>query len=524
MPLSNVMEPSSQTADRSAAVGQGPSSAERVEVAIIGAGMSGICMARQLLAAGIESVLILEKSPAAGGTWHDNTYPGACCDVASHLYSYSFRLNPDWSRIYSPQTEINAYFADCIEDFGLRSHIRYSTPVDSAHYDEQSQHWLLQNASGLSIRARFLVSGVGQLSQPAIPDFPGLDRFAGPAFHSARWDHSVDLAGKRVAVIGNAASAIQFIPHLAAQASEVLVFQRSANYVLPRGNRCYSALERRLFKRSPTLMRLYRYTHFWINESIFPLFVAGNLFRRFSTWVARRKIVSQVADPQLAQRLLPDYPLGCKRILISDDYYQTLVQEHVHLITRPVQRFDARGITVAAGSGEVEDIGEEHHDVDLVVFGTGFQTQNFLYPIEVVGRQALSLHQVWQQGAEAYRGVCVAGFPNLFILYGPNTNLGHNSIIFMVEQQVNYIVRALRYLRKSNAGVIEVREERAADYNQRLQKALRRTVWYGSCNSWYRNEAGRIVNNWPHSTPGYWLHMRGFRPQDFSLQPRRESV
>jgi len=475
------------------------------QVVILGAGASGICMGIRLLQAGIDDFLILEQSAGPGGTWHDNAYPGACCDIASHLYSFSFEPRADWSRVYAPQPEICRYLQHCVDKYGLGAHIQYNRRAQRAAFDEAAGRWIVGLADGGELACRCLVSAVGQLNQPRIPAFAGAETFAGASFHAARWDHSLSLEGKRVAVVGNAASAIQFIPRVAAEASRVYVYQRSANYIVPREDRAYTDAERERFRRSPirlTLSRLY----WFLRQELF-LFGAmfdGSLRQQLVRRAARLHLEAQVSDPALRRALTPDYPLGCKRILVSDDYYPSLNRDNVELVTSAILGMNTEGLLTEDGVSR---------PVDVVIYGTGFHATDFLSTLDLRGRGQQSLADVWADGAWAHRGVAVPGFPNLFMLYGPNTNLGHNSIIYMIESQAAYILQCIDKLLVHSLRTLEPNAEIAAQQDAALQDALARTVWGGQCGSWYKTASGRITNNWPHSALRYRWNMR--RP-DFS--------
>jgi cation diffusion facilitator CzcD-associated flavoprotein CzcO len=461
--------------------------------------MSGICMAIKLREAGITDLVILEKSEGPGGTWHDNTYPGACCDVASHLYSFSFEPNPDWSRAFSPQPEIQRYFQHCVDKYGLAPCIRYGTEIAGAEYREDSADWLLTSTTGDTLVCKFLVSGLGQLNRPYTPDFEGVSAFQGASFHSARWDHSVDLQGKRVAVIGNAASAIQFIPPVAEQASHVTVYQRSANYIVPRNDKSFSPREKRLFRDFPILLKLSRLRWYLRQELImFGAMLSGSLRQRLLTWVSLKYLEKEIPDPQMRAQLTPDYPLGCKRILVSDDYYQALARGGIDLVTSPIRGIGADGVKTEDG---VE------RPVDVIIFGTGFRATEFLAPLRVTGRDGGTLADAWQSGAWALHGVAVPNFPNLFMLYGPNTNLGHNSIIYMVEAQVRYVVKCIDKALAHDIRALEANSAATERFNRKLQADLAKTVWGADCGSWYKNEQGKIINNWPHSSLRFHLEM-----------------
>jgi cation diffusion facilitator CzcD-associated flavoprotein CzcO len=478
---------------------------------IIGAGMSGLCMGIKLRERGIDDFLILEKSPDIGGTWHDNNYPGACCDVPSVLYSYSFAPNPDWSRVFSPHNEIKAYFKRCADRFGLWPHLRLATTVERADWLEEHGHWRLTLAGGEQLTTRTLISALGQLNLPNIPDFAGRERFAGHSFHSARWDHGCDLSGKRVAVIGNAASALQFIPHVARQAAKLSIYQRSPNYIIKRNDRAYAPWEKTLFRRLPFLQKLLRGFVYLRGEWVFyPVLRnnAGWLLRQWEKW-CRDYRDEAIADPELRARLTPDYRLGCKRVLISDDYYDAFRQDGVELVTSPIAGINENGV-------ETED-GVER-PVDVIIYGTGFNTSAMHSAVDFRGENGVSLQESWRDGAEAYRGVCTNGFPNFFMLYGPNSNLGSNSIIFMVERQVDYVVDCIDKLLSHELRAMDVNRQVLRDYNEKLQKELAGTVWVANCESWYKNAAGKVVNNWPRSTLAYWWLMRSPDFTDFDMR------
>jgi len=480
-----------------------------LDAVIIGAGMSGICMGIKLQERDLSDFLIVEKSPDVGGTWYDNSYPGACCDVASVLYSYSFEPNPNWSRKFSPHDEIQAYFAHCVDKYGLGSRMRLGTAIVSAHYNETEGIWAVKLDTGEELVSKCLVSGLGQLNSPNIPEFVGADTFTGEAFHSARWRHDIDLGGKRVAVIGSAASALQFIPKVAEEAAQLTVYQRSANYVVPRNDREYSAAEKRRFKQHPITQKFHRLFVYLRGEALlYPLMRAKSWLRSFSEKGARNYLEESISDPELRRKLTPDYPVGCKRILISDDFFQAFTRPNVELVTSPITSISSHGVLT-------ED--KIDRDVDVIIYGTGFKSTDFLSSIEVYGNGGTSLKETWAQGAEAYRGVSVSGFPNFYMLYGPNTNLGSNSIIFMVERQANYIARCIDKILKHRLVSLDVNKAVMRAYNDRMQGELAKTVWVASCHSWYKNDAGKVVNNWPRSTLAYWWHMRSPDFTDFDM-------
>jgi cation diffusion facilitator CzcD-associated flavoprotein CzcO len=465
-------------------------------IAIIGAGHSGICLAMKLRQAGIEDFVILEKAATLGGTWRDNTYPGASCDAPSFLYSFSFAQKTDWSRRFAWQPELLAYTAECAIRSGLMPHMRFQSEVTAARFDDARALWRLDLADGSTVEAQFVVSGVGQLHHPSVPELPGRHDFAGRQFHSARWDHGVDLIGRRVAVIGSAASAVQFVPQIAPAVAELTVFQRTANWLLPRRDRLYSPRLHRAMARWPWLARL-RHDWQWLffgELQLLPLMRRV----RFAQWAARRYALwhlrRQVADPQLRAKLTPDYPVGARRVLFNDDYYPALGRANVRLVTEPIESIVADGVRTRDG---------ELHAADVIIYATGFRTTDFLAPIRITGRNGRELREEWRHGAHAYLGVTVSGFPNFFMLNGPNTNLGHNSILVMIEAQAGYVVDAIRQVRSRGLRWIDVDRTVMNDYNRALQQALAKSVWATTRGSWYQLADGTITNNWPHGTLRY---------------------
>jgi cation diffusion facilitator CzcD-associated flavoprotein CzcO len=479
-----------------------------VKIVIVGAGAAGLAMGMQLVRAGHRDFTILERSDGVAGTWHDNRYPGAACDVPSHLYCFSFAPNGDWSRKFSQQPEIERYFQNCVERFGLAPHLRLGTEVAGATYDDAARVWRIRTAAGEEVVCDVLVTGTGQLNRPAIPAIPGLDTFAGRAFHSARWDPAFDLAGRTVAVIGTGASAVQIVPAIAPRARELTLFQRSPGYVIARNDRAYRRWERWMFRTVPFARRLYRAYIYWSLEARFTAMRQGSLMARLIRWMALRNLRSIVSDPVLRQKLTPDYPVGCKRILIADDYYQALVRPNVRVVTDAIARIAPDGVVTADGA---------HHACDTLVFATGFESTHFLAPMEIVGKGGETLAARWRTGAEAHLGITVAGFPNLFLLYGPNTNLGHNSILFMIECQTRYVLRCLAALDANHARSLEVRRDAMARSNEQLQRDLARTAWAADCHSWYKTADGKVTNNWAGRTIQYWWRTRAPDLDEFEL-------
>jgi cation diffusion facilitator CzcD-associated flavoprotein CzcO len=471
----------------------------RPRIAIIGSGFSGICLAIQLDRAGFGDYTIFEKADRIGGTWRDNTYPGAACDSPSFAYCFSFEQKTDWSRKWAPQPEILAYLEHCARKYAVLPRVRFESEIASARFDPERGVWRLRTTAGEESEAEILISAVGQLNRPSLPEIPGLADFAGPAFHSARWDHGCELAGRDVAVIGNAASAIQFVPQIAPRVRRLRIFQRSANWMVPKFDRAYSDRERQRFARHPWLAKLYRWWIWLSFELRWPVFRGNAFLSRQTRRIASRFLRASVRDPALQKTLLPDYPVGGKRILISDDYFAALERANVEVVTEPIARVTRDGVVTRDGRA---------HPADALILATGFETTSFLAPMRIEGRRGESLHDVWKDGAEAYLGITVAGFPNLFLMYGPNTNLGHNSIIFMIECQTRYIVDCLRQMRERGLAQVEVREDAQRAFNAKLQRELAGTVWARTPRSWYKTASGRITNNWSGSTLRYWWTTR----------------
>ena len=469
--------------------------------AIIGTGFGGIGMAIKLQDAGITDFVVLEKADQIGGTWRDNTYPGAACDVPSPLYSFSFEQDFDWPRFYSRQPDIHRYQQHCVSKYGLMRYVRLNTEVQRASFDEPSGLWRIETSLGEVILARALITATGQLNRPSYPKISGLESFRGKVFHSARWDRGHDLAGRRVGVIGTGASAVQFMAPVVDKAAHVTLFQRTAPYVLPKPDRKISRVEHWLHRNVPPLRKLVRGTVYSVFESLgVGLLKCRPVLAPLKVlWTAHLRLT--IKDPDLRRRLTPDYPIGCKRILFDNTYYRALAQPHVAVVTC--------GIKKVGHSHVVTDDGARH-EIDTLILGTGFSASGFLAPMEVRGCNGLQLSAVWREGAEAYLGITVTGFPNLFMLYGPNTNLGHNSIVYMLESQIQYVREAVLRLRASPGTSFNVKCDTQGRFNQKLQHALRNTVWAEGCKSWYIAESGKIVNNWSSFTFAYRRLTRRF--------------
>lgn len=463
-------------------------------VAIIGAGFAGLCMAIRLRQAGITDFVVFEKADEIGGVWRDNTYPGSGCDVPSVLYSYSFAQHGRWSRSFPRQEEILAYLHKCAADFDLAGHLRLGTEIAAARYDETSAVWRLRTAAGDEHAARVLVSGVGQLNRPRYPDVSGIRNFGGTAFHSSAWRHDHDLTGRRVAVIGTGPSAVQFVPEIAARADKLYVFQRSANWVVPKPDRAFTPRQLWLRERVALVRLALRAWTYLRGETVIYWAIRGGRLARLAEMAAAKHLRDQIADPALRARLTPDFPIGCKRILISDDWYPALARDNVELVTAPISRLIRTGIDTEDGV---------HRPVDTVIYGTGFLATEFLRPMDIVGRDGIRLHDVWKDGATAYLGITVPGFPNLFILYGPGTNLGHNSIIHMIESQAEFILDKI-----DTDESHEPTPAALSRHQSRLTTAIATSAFAADCNSWYKTPDGKVTNNWPLRTLTYRLATR----------------
>ena len=495
------------TATRTAQTATAAQASECLDVLVIGAGFAGIGMGFELKRAGHRFV-ILEQAEEIGGTWRDNTYPGCACDTESHHYSYSFAPNPDWTRRFAPQPEILAYLKKVAADFGLLEHIRLGEATERLSYDAEKGLWSAQTSGGRRFEARFVAAAVGQLNHPSEPVISGLDSFSGAHFHSAKWDHEYDFRGKKVAVIGSGASAIQLIPPLAEAAARLTVFQRSPNWIVPKNDREFSKLEKHLFRRLPLWARLYRYWIYWSWESSWPEFLTESRTARRRTAEIVKDIARRVAPASLRSAMTPDYPLGCKRILLADNFYPAMQRDNVTLAEAPIDHIDRSAIVTADGV---------RHEVDCIVMATGFKSHDFLKGLEVRGREDQEIHATWNGTPEAYLGISVPGFPNFFLLYGPNTNLGHNSIIFMIECQAHYISRLISEAMTRNAKSLEVTPRAMTDFYRELERDMARTAWVGGCSSWYKNAEGRVINNWSSHTLKYWWRTRRPNLEDYVI-------
>ncbi len=483
---------------------------ETREVVVIGSGFGGLCAAIRLRAAGIDDLVILEQSAEPGGTWQVNDYPGCACDVPSHLYSFSFAQHPDWTRRYPRRDELWAYTRRIIADYGLAPLIRVGTRVGGAVWDAAAGLWRLDTSRG-ALAARVLVAAIGPLSRPARPAIAGLDRFQGPLFHSARWDHGCDLAGKRVAVIGTGASAVQFVPEIAPRVARLDLYQRTAPWVLPRPDRAISAGERWLLRHVKPARWLYRgLTYLSLEAGALALVHYPGMLGLLER-LARRHIARRIADPALRRRVTPDYTIGCKRILLSNDYYPALNRPNVTLVTSPISEIRGQGVVTADG---------RERPADIVILGTGFDLEGQLGSLDLVGRGGRRLGDLAPGGLDAYKGAAITGFPNFFMITGPNTGLGHNSMIYMIESGVAYVVQAVQALRREKLRSVEIDAGAQRAFNDRLQARLAGTVWNSGCRSWYLARGGKNFTIWPGFTFQYRRATRRFDLESYRVEPR----
>ncbi len=478
------------------------------KVVIIGSGFSGLGLGRKLVQQGIRDFVILERADDVGGVWNLNTYPGCNCDVPSHLYSFSFAPNPEWSSTYSPQPEIRDYLRDCVDRFGLRDNLRTGVEVTSAAWSETDQRWNLETSDG-PYTAQVLVSAVGPLTEPKLPDVPGIDAFTGTIMHSARWDNDLDLTGKRVASIGTGASAIQYVPRIADQVQQLFVFQRSAPWIMPHDKRPITDEEREKFRRRPAAQRRERDKAYLSKEILVLAFVKFPRIMRLVERISRRHLERQVADPQLRTMLTPDFTLGCKRVLPSNTWYPALQKPNVTLVPKALAEVRANSV--------VDSDGVER-EVDVIIFGTGFHVSDIPFADRVRGRDGRSLAEVWQGSPRAYLGTSVPGFPNYFMFLGPNTGLGHSSMIYMIESQIEHVSRALRALDRVGATTIEVHRAAHDTYNRMVDRKMKTTVWeVGGCTSFYQDATGRNATLWPDWTFAFRRRAKRWKAGAYAL-------
>jgi cation diffusion facilitator CzcD-associated flavoprotein CzcO len=480
-----------------------------VDVAIVGAGFAGLGTAIKLRQAGRHDFVVLEKADEVGGTWEANTYPGCQCDVPSNLYSFSFAPKPDWSQTFALQPEIWSYLRDVADEFGLRGHLRLGCELELATWHEGAGLWRLETSRG-AMTARIVVAGMGGLSTPSIPDLPGLEGFEGAAFHTARWEDQHDLRGRRVAVIGTGASAVQVVPKIQPEVEHLTVFQRTPPWILPHPGRPVRPREQRLFSLLPGTQRAVRAAVYWGRET-FVLGFQRHRLSRVPRQIALRHLEEQVPDPGLRRTLTPAYEIGCKRILLSNEYFPALQQPNVELVANPVTAVRPRAVVTAGG---------REHEVDTIVWGTGFKVTEMEAGEHFRGRDGRLLGDVWREGGlQALRGTTVAGFPNLFLMVGPNTALGHNSIVFIIESQLAFLMDALRQMDARRATVLDTKPDAQAAFNDDVQRRMRGTVWVdGGCSSWYIDRHGRNTTLWPGTSWSFRQATRRFDPAEHLLE------
>jgi cation diffusion facilitator CzcD-associated flavoprotein CzcO len=483
-----------------------------LDVLVIGTGFAGVCVGIKLLEKGITNFRIYEKSQGIGGTWYDNTYPGAACDVPSHFYGYSFEPNPNWSRVYSPQAEIQEYIERCVDKHGLRRHIVHDMRVTRMRLDEARGLWMVSFANGKTVEAHHVINGFGGLHQPLMPSIPGRDSFAGPSMHTRTWDHSVDLVNKRVAVIGSAASAIQVIPELARIAANVTVFQRTPNYILPRGDRAYTDKEKRRFAHWPWIQRLYRW---WLYKRMdvltFPIIKKDSKMGEKASARVIEHMRKSIRDPAMHAHMEPAYAMGCKRMLLSDDLFRALNRDNVQTELTGIASIEPGGVRTADG---------KLHAADVIIYATGFDVEGHQRSIEVFGRGGRSLNEDWAHCAAAYRGTCVAGYPNYWLVTGPNTGVATTSIVFMIEQTVRFIVRMVEAA--GNTRLVEVKKGAQDACNAWLQEQMKDTVWVSGCKSFYLNAEGKVTTLFPGNARSFRRLLARIRWSDFEVsEPAR---
>lgn len=476
-------------------------------VGIVGSGFSGLGMAIRLREAGINSFAIFEAADEVGGTWRDNVYPGAACDVPSHLYSYSFEQNPNWSRMFARSNEIQNYILEIAEKHNLRPHIHFNSKVEQAVFNEDKGIWEV-TAGGKTVTANIIVSAVGALSQPAIPEIKGREKFKGDTYHTARWSDDINLKGKKVAVIGSGASAIQLVPAIAPEVKELTVFQRTPSWIVPKADYEITESEQQLYRQFPVLQRMRRLAIYGITELLATAIVYDSpmttLLQQLATWNIERYI----KDPELRRKVTPKYRLGCKRMLISNDWYPALNRENVHLVDR--------GVDEITENGPVAD-GHEY-DVDVIIWATGFEPPAYGAPFSVTGLNSRKLEDDWAEAIEAYRGVTITGYPNMFMLMGPNTGPGHTSVLVYTEAQMKYIQQAVKLMYEKDIRYLNVKDEKQREFNKFIDDRMKLTTWTSGCNSWYLNESGKNTTLYPGFASEYVLGVRNFNLSDYEVE------
>ncbi len=483
-------------------------------VAILGTGFSGLGMAIRLKQQGEDDFVVLERANDVGGTWRDNTYPGCACDIPSVLYSFSFAPNPHWSHLYPQQREIWDYLRDCTKRFGILPHIRWNSELQEASWNELDQCWHITTAQG-RLTADILVLGNGPLSEPSLPSIPGIECFKGTIFHSARWRHDYDLTGKRVAVIGSGASAIQFVPQIQPQVEHLALFLRTPPWIVPRLDHPFTPRQQKLFRMLPITQKLARARIYLRQELLLPGFISRPKLMEQGMRIAREHLKRQIADPELRAKLTPHYAMGCKRILVSDDFYPSLTQSNVEVMTERIREIRANSVVTEDG---------KEHEVDTIICGTGFHVTDAPLPRHISGVGGRTLADRWYDGLTAYLGTTVSGFPNMFLLIGPHTGLGHNSMVYMIESQLNYILDCLRMMKRRKVRAVDVKAEAQEAFDAEMQRRMKNTVWMSGCSSWYLDARGHNTTLWPGFTFEYRHRTRHFDPLHYKLTSRLTSA
>ena len=477
-------------------------------IAIIGAGFAGIGAAIQLLRAGIDSFTIFERAGEIGGTWRDNTYPGAACDVPSHVYSLSFEQNPNWSQRYATSGEIQAYLLDVVAKWDLRERMQLETEIVEARFDEDAGVWHLKTGLGDQFTARVVIAGVGGLVDPAYPEIPGVSELEGEMMHTARWKHEVDLTGKQVSVIGTGASAVQVVPAIAPIVALLTVFQRTPAWVVAKFDAFYPKWLKRLLARLPFLLRASRFVKYWVSEIRGPIvFYNSKLLSLIGVLLSKWNLRRQVKDPELRKKLTPTFQFGCKRVLVSDDYWASFERPDVELVTDTIERIETKGVRTKDGT---------LHEADAIVLATGYKLGLVAAPFPIIGREGKTLDEVWSGGAVAYKGMTVAGFPNWFILMGPNTGPGHTSVLVYTEAQIAHAIEAIQTIRNEGLKYVDIRRDVQDRYNEGIQKRMKHMVW-GGCKSWYLNPDGSNHSLYPGFAAEYVLRAKHFKPQEYEI-------
>lgn len=478
-----------------------------LDVAVVGAGFGGIGLGVKLKQAGIDSFVIFEQAADVGGVWRDNVYPGAACDVPSHLYSFSFEPNPEWGNMFGSQEEIYAYLQGCAKKYDLRQKIQFNTRISGAKFDEVEGVWSLTDTSGQLYQARTCVMAIGALNVPLKPAFKGMDEFSGKVMHTAEWDKSYDLIGKKVAVVGTGASAIQVVPKIQPRVGSLTLFQRTPPWVLPKFNRKIAGAESTLYKKLPLLQSIYRKSQYALFESFYPMFLWDTPVSKVLDAAGRACINAQIKDPELREKVTPNYRLGCKRVLLASDYYPALTQENVDVVSSGVKEINAKGIVDSDG---------KQHDVDAIVLATGFKVPTAGAPFPITGKGGRSLADDWKQLSEGYKGIAVSGYPNLLFIMGPNTGPGNTSVIFFIESQLNYITKYISTLKKKSLRYMDLQSKVQIAFNKKIQKKMENTAWTSGCQSWYLTEDGRNSTLWPSFSVDYYLQTLSFDERSYT--------